>query len=316
MGINDHNNHKRNPLQLGQTDILYILQTMKKEHITADPKQSFRFFSWEGSLDTLQQHDENPAELTDSEGMGNVWHYHPEIELTLFTQGKGIRYIGDNVASFDAPDLVLLGANLPHYWDTDHSSGYCIQFLFDPTSPLAALHESGSLKSLLDKANKGLKFSNNCLEDILPLLEQCKQAKSLERLTLLLKVLDRLNNAKTSEISSYIPQGLSENNNIVIKKAVQYIVQNATDEELVIQHVLDHVNMSRATFSRHFQKVLGLSFTQFLQSIRLEKARNLLVSSDKSITEIAFEAGFSNLSHFNKIFKKRWSLSPRDLRKT
>jgi len=316
MDTDKQKNSNRNPLQLGQTNISFILQTMKKELITSDPKQSFRFFSWEGSLDNIVKHAEEGADIGDSEGMGDAWHYHPEIELTLFTEGQGIRYIGDNVSSFNAPDLVLLGANLPHYWDTDHSSGYCIQFLFDPTSPLAALHESGSLKSLLDKANKGLKFSNNCLEDILPLLEQCKQAKSLERLTLLLKVLDRLNNAQTTEISSYVPQGLSESNNIVIKKAVQYIVKHATDEDLVIQHVLDHVNMSRATFSRHFQKVLGLSFTQFLQSIRLEKARNLLVSSDKSITEIAFESGFSNLSHFNKIFKKRWSMSPRDLRKT
>ena len=39
--------------------------------------------------------------------MGDVWHYHPEVELALFTEGEGIRYIGDSVQSFNAPDLVL-----------------------------------------------------------------------------------------------------------------------------------------------------------------------------------------------------------------
>lgn len=286
---------------------------MKKEHISSNPKQSFRFFSWEESLDHVLLHHAE-GDTTDLVGMGNVWHYHPEIELTLFTEGSGIRYIGDNITSFESPDLVLIGSNLPHYWTVDRSAGYCIQFSFDPTSPLAALHESGSLKTLLDKANKGLKFSNKCIADILPLLEQCKVATSLERLTLLLKILERLNHARTTEISTYVMQSLGESKSGVVKKAVQYIVENATDEELNLEHVLAHVHMSRATFSRHFQQVLGLSYTQFVQSIRLETSRNLLVSTEKTVTEIAYASGFSNLSHFNKIFRVRYSMSPRELR--
>lgn len=286
---------------------------MKKEHIPSDPEQSFRFFSWKDSLDNLLIHHGGSSSV-EVKGMGNVWHYHPEVELTLFTEGEGIRYIGDNVKSFKSHDLVLIGSNLPHHWTTEHSSGYCIQFSFDPSSPLASLHESGSLKTLLDKANKGLKFSKQCQKDVLVLIERCKDCSPVERLSIFLKILDRLSNARTTPISTFVPQGLSGSKSAVVKKAVQYIVDNASNEELELQEVLDYVNMSRATFARHFQRALGQSYTQFVQAIRLETARNMLASTDKPITEIAFASGFSNLSHFNTVFKKRWSMSPRDLR--
>ena len=73
--------------------------------------------------------------------------------------------------------------------------------------------------------------------------------------------------------------------------------------------------MSRATFSRHFPQFTGQSFTAFLQQFRLEYCRRLLVEGELSISEAAFEAGFQNLSHFNRLFRERWSQTPREFRK-
>ena len=286
---------------------------IKKENIPPDPEQSFRFFSWKDSLKNLYLY-QGKREVVEEQGMGNEWHFHPEIELTLFTQGAGFRYIGDDVRFFTAPELVLLGSNLPHHWEVGESSGFCIQFSPDPTSPLTGLRESSGLKDLLGRSAKGLLFSKRCTEEVKDMMEDGLEGTPIERLTVFLQILNRLNKARATAISSCVPQGLSANKSDVVQKAVRFIVENATDENLELQSVLDHVRMSRATFSRHFQQALGQSYTRFVQSIRLETARNLLASTDKPVTEIAYAAGFSNLSHFNVLFKKRWAMAPRDLR--
>lgn len=287
---------------------------MQKELIASDPNQSFRFFSWQDNLENIRLH-KGKNESAAVAGMGNVWHYHPEIELTFFTEGEGIHYIGDDISAFESPELVLLGSNLPHYWDADTSSGFCIQFSFDPTSPLAGLHESSDFAKLLKQAKRGLLFSKNCRADVLPLVEKCMYADPVERLSLFLQIIHRLSKARSTALSSYIPQAANQSKSPLIKSAIQYIVEHATQEDLKLCKVLNHVKMSRATFSRQFQKALGQSYTNFVQSIRLETARRLLTTTDKSITEIAYASGFSNISHFNSLFRTRWNMSPSALRK-
>jgi mannose-6-phosphate isomerase-like protein (cupin superfamily) len=45
---------------------------------------------------------------------GNIWHYHPELELHYVIRGEGVRFIGDNVSNFSAGEMLLVGENLPH----------------------------------------------------------------------------------------------------------------------------------------------------------------------------------------------------------
>ncbi|MEM6380600.1 MAG: AraC family ligand binding domain-containing protein, partial [Bacteroidota bacterium] len=64
----------------------------------------------------------------------SYWHYHPELELTFIERGNGIRYIGDNIGSFESGDLVLIGENLPHDYvsspskNQESSIAYVFQF--------------------------------------------------------------------------------------------------------------------------------------------------------------------------------------------
>src|SRR6185312_11730808 len=47
------------------------------------------------------------------------WHYHPEIELIYFHKGSGMQFVGDSIKRFERDSIVLIGANLPHYWKFD-----------------------------------------------------------------------------------------------------------------------------------------------------------------------------------------------------
>jgi len=88
-----------------------------------------------------------------------------------------------------------------------------------------------------------------------------------------------------------------------IQRARVYIVQNHA-EELSLDDVAKAVNMSAFYFCKMFKKATGLTFTDYLARVRVEKVKNLLLNPHKRVSEAAFEAGFQSLSQFNRVFRK------------
>ncbi len=84
--------------------------------------------------------------------------------------------------------------------------------------------------------------------------------------------------------------------------------------ELSLKEVARAVNTSAFYFCKMFKQATGLTFTDYLARVRVEKVKNLLLNPHKRISEAAFEAGFQSLSQFNRVFKKIEGLSPSDFR--
>lgn len=247
-----------------------------------------------------------------------------------------MRYIGDGVEFFEGPDLVLIGSGLPHYWDCSPSRGYCLQFESHPGSPLAALRESGALKlgrwrlrqklslaalresgtlkPLLQKAARGLAIPFAAKAEILAEFKKMRTSNSLARLAAVVRILERLTRCRTRPLASRRMNLADTGRAAEIEQAVRFLIKNAEDPDLHLQDLLSQIGMSKPTFSRHFQAALGQNFTSFLQSIRLERARRLLTTTNRPVTDIAFASGFGNLSHFNKLFHQRWGATPRQIR--
>lgn len=75
-------------------------------------------------------------------------------------------------------------------------------------------------------------------------------------------------------------------------------------EDLALEDVAKAVNMSAFYFCKMFKKATGMTFTDYLARVRVEKVKNLLLNPHKRISEAAFEAGFQSLSQFNRVFRK------------
>ncbi|PJG82487.1 GlxA family transcriptional regulator [Caviibacterium pharyngocola] len=83
-----------------------------------------------------------------------------------------------------------------------------------------------------------------------------------------------------------------------------------------IDELAEQLAMSRRTFTRHFQKATGTSFTQWLIAERLQKSLDLLESSALSIEQIAEQIGFQSAVSFREHFKEKYQVSPNQWRKT
>jgi AraC-like DNA-binding protein/ligand-binding sensor protein len=99
-----------------------------------------------------------------------------------------------------------------------------------------------------------------------------------------------------------------------IAQAREYIERHH-HEQLSLARVAAHVKLSSAYFSSLFAREAGVTFTGYVQRTRVERAKRLLRETSKPVTEIAFEVGFNNLTHFNYVFGKLVEKPPSAYRK-
>ena len=104
-------------------------------------------------------------------------------------------------------------------------------------------------------------------------------------------------------LKSYIPNALS------------YIQEHLHEEELSIINVSEYVYLNSVYFGRIFKKVMNMSFKKYVQNARLERAKELLIEDQYSITEIGIRVGIPNASYFTKLFKEHTGVLPSDYKK-
>jgi len=95
----------------------------------------------------------------------------------------------------------------------------------------------------------------------------------------------------------------------MVAKAKIFITDHQ-GEEISLRQVSSAVNTSAFYFCKIFKQATGLTFTDYLARVRIEKVKNLLLNPYKRISEAAFEAGFQSLSQFNRVFRKIEGESP------
>ncbi|MGY8914821.1 MAG: helix-turn-helix domain-containing protein [Flavobacteriales bacterium] len=100
----------------------------------------------------------------------------------------------------------------------------------------------------------------------------------------------------------------------VILNAINYI-QLHLDKSLTVSELADNANQNRDYFSRQFLEHTGLRPLAYIHEKRIERAQYLMVTTHKTLHDIALETGFNNLPHFIKIFKKHLNITPGAYRK-
>jgi len=106
-----------------------------------------------------------------------------------------------------------------------------------------------------------------------------------------------------SSLSNELMVSAQQAESPMISRAKVFIMEHQ-HEEMSLRQVAGSVNTSAFYFCKMFKKATGLTFTDYLARVRVEKVKNLLLNPHKRISEAAYEAGFQSLSQFNRVFRK------------
>lgn len=254
--------------------------------------------------------------------VNSIWHYHEELELVYFKKGEGTQFIGDNISRFKSGDVVLVGANLPHYWRFDqdyfqeggksadiyvihfHSHFLGEQFLDVP--------ENRELKKLISNSSRGLQISLPDISEVIHLMIKTVETESSRRLLYLLEALSKIS-TNNNELSAIASIGFKYNYLSEEQDQIQNIYSytlNHYKRKITLAEIAEVAKVSPNTFCKFFKSRSKKNYTDFVNEIRVGQACKLLIENKFRINEVCFESGFNNFASFHKCFKKVTGKSP------
>jgi AraC-like DNA-binding protein len=255
-----------------------------------------------------------------------TFHLHPEFQLNYVVKGTGTRFVGDNIKSFDAGDMVLIGPNLPHVWRSENK-------YFEKNSQLETIvivayfhndflgnmlhqkEEMAQINRLFHKSERGLEIKGDTKLMVKQMMEELLSLNGMDGLIQLMKILNVL--AKSTDYDfvthNYLLSSNTEAETNRMNKVYEFVMKNFK-EKISLVEVASLVNMTRTSFSRYFKSRVNKSFSDFLKEIRIEYACKLLKEEQMNIEDIGFECGFQTVSNFNKQFKTVMGKQPQKYR--
>ena len=252
-------------------------------------------------------------------------HIHPAIELIYVQGGEYSVSIDNDEVRATAGDLLFFRANTIHSIElvSDEAGSYYVlkinpSLLFHifpgreqmrMTSPFLFKHKGE--RAFFEKCDISDKFK----EIFRNMIEATDSTElvfySTERALASLLLLEMLNSMlpiapETTEIN--------EKNLSLIHKCIDHINKNYASE-ITAEECAALVHMSYSYFARLFRAVMGKTFKEYLVSVRMAKAKSILLSTSVSVTDVAMACGYSSLSYFIAEYKKEFGKTPREERR-
>ena len=254
--------------------------------------------------------------------INNRWHLHSELELIHFKKGEGTQFIGDNIKRFKSGDVVLVGANLPHYWRFDdiffeeEAKGmtdirvvhFSENFLGEE---FLQLPENNNIRAVFDKAKRGLQIQGKERQKIAEILEQLLFVEGTQRIILMIEALAIISSGKQFSILSSIgfkPDNLVQESDR-INAIYEYSLKNFK-RKIQLEEIAEVANISPNSFCRYFKSKTRKTYSQFLIELRVGHACKLLIENNQCLKRLCYESGFNNFTSFHKYFKTITGKSP------
>ena len=252
-------------------------------------------------------------------------HYHTNIEISLILKGTGIYKTNNAVYSIQAGDIFFYRPNEAHCITDIEKDGMELLNLHVSPYYLYTNFQNALNTNYIKILAANFPLTSNKINDTLE-EEQIQEIKNL-----ILSIRKEFESKKSDYITcvcnyisaililfsrSYKDARFSQKEKQNYQKLLQAIkyIDAHYKENLTLDKLAKNVAYSRCYFSSIFKKCMGMSIWDYICIKRIEEALTLIKTTDKNITDIAFECGFNNPVNFNKLFKKYTNVTPKFFR--
>ena len=244
-------------------------------------------------------------------------HWHDEVEIIYVTQGTLHLTIDKTSYIANAGDIFIVNSQEIHEMSVLEPPTVYYTILFPVTSLIFQFSDNSNKQFLLPLAESRMQFQTfpassatqeiykNKLEEIISLYQDKKPAYQLgikSHLLVFLYMLYSNNDIVESK------KDLTYNK--LHREILLYINENYSDS-IALAEIAATFHMVPKYFSRYFKNTFHTTLSEYILQLRLEKAISLLSDSTISVTEAAFQSGFSSCSYFNKCFKNTFGTTPK-----
>lgn len=255
-------------------------------------------------------------------------HQRENWQITWVQEGHGTLIVGNTIHKFQAGDIFLIGADLPHLFknpleyfapESDRSVKACNVYFNANfmSSSFFDVPEMRAAKAFLEKNRHGFIIPKKYVNKISDSLQSIHLSSGISQVCEVIKLFGQLlqiNDALPLCADVYAPY-VNEKAGVRLTAVVNYIIKNFA-MGIRLEDVAAESYFSPSAFCRYFKKHTGRSYVTFLNEVRINHACEKLVAQGKSdagyISTVAYTSGFSTLPHFNRIFKKVVGFTPSD----
>jgi len=231
---------------------------------------------------------------------GDIFAILPFISHTMRPiEGKEIELVQVDFMPF------LINENMKEFSNIDSFVDFAyiqpMVFLKDSKVPRLNLSSNGQaiIESILQNMEKEIQLKDEGYRLLV-------KADLLRLLVIIGREFKSFNEKKQDNIVSYHRK--------LFYKTIEYINTNY-NQKIGLKDIAKMAAMSPSYYSYIFKLIKGKNFVEYLNDIRIQKAMELLKTSDLNISEVCFAVGFNNLGHFNRVFKETAGVTPSNFRK-
>lgn len=254
-----------------------------------------------------------------------LWHWHPEIEITLITQGEMLYHINHDTFHLKAGQILFGNSNVLHSGQRyQHMDCSYTSITFDPkllygyenslintryVRPLIQNYQISSI--LLDQSLPWHQTATEILQHLITTWQSKTKAYELDILSDLLKFWKLLAIYSKTALKSDSADQRSYDR---IRDILSYIERNY-QRKLTLEEIAGQIHLCRSECCRIFKKYMNLSLFDFILDYRIEKSLKLLGNTCYSVKEISESVGFNDSNYFSKVFHQKKGMSPSAYRK-